>query len=195
MKKFILAALIGVASLTSISAQAQLSVNINIGSQPQWGPEGYNYVEYYYLPELDVYYNVPSQQYVYQKNNKWVWAKRLPSKYKNYDLYNSYKVVMNQKQPYLTHNTHVNQYSQYKNQKGRQVNIRDTKDNRYNNARNNSIKYVQQPVKQKTVVRVNPAQGRAQVNQNNKQNNNNSKDKRQSNNSNNGNRQPRGNRG
>lgn len=135
MKKILFAVLFGVASLSSISTQAQVSVNINIGSQPKWGPAGYNHVEYYYLPDLDVYYNVPSSQYVYQNNGRWVWNKNLPSRYRGYDLYNSYKVVMNTKQPYLSHNTHVKQYSQYKNKKGKQVNLRDSKNSKYANGR------------------------------------------------------------
>lgn len=129
MKKILFAVLFGVASFSSINSQAQVNVNINLASQPQWGPAGYDHVEYYYLPDLDVYYYVPSSQYVYENNGKWKWSKNLPSRYNNYDLYNSYKVVMNQKQPYLAHHTHVKQYSSYKNIKGKQVNLRDKKSN------------------------------------------------------------------
>lgn len=127
MKKILFAVLFGVASFSSINSQAQVNVNINLAAQPQWGPAGYDHVEYYYLPDMDVYYYVPSSQYVYNNNGKWKWSKDLPSRYNNYDLYNSYKVVMNQKQPYLSHNTHVKQYSKYKNNKGNQVNLRDKK--------------------------------------------------------------------
>jgi hypothetical protein len=132
MKKILFAVLFGVASFSSINSQAQLNVNVNLASQPQWGPAGYDHVEYYYLPDMDVYYYVPSSQYVYQNNGKWQWAKNLPSRYNSYDLYNSYKVVLNQKQPYLSHNTHVKQYSSYKNNKGKQVNLRDKKSNNNN---------------------------------------------------------------
>jgi hypothetical protein len=76
---------------------------------------------------------------VYQNNGKWQWAKNLPSRYNNYDLYNSYKVVINQKQPYLSHNTHVKQYSSFKNNKGKQVNLRDKKINNNNGNKQSSV--------------------------------------------------------
>jgi len=138
MKRIILAVVFGVASLSSISTKAQVSVNINIGSQPEWGPTGYDHVDYYYLPDVDSYYYVPSKQYVYQSNGSWVWRNSLPSRYSNFDLYNSYKVVMNRPQPYLMHQTHVSEYSKYKNYGGKQGSIRDSKDSKYTAARNNT---------------------------------------------------------
>ncbi|MGY0040797.1 hypothetical protein [Pedobacter sp. NJ-S-72] len=138
MKRIILAVIIGVASFSSIKANAQVSLNINIGSQPNWGPAGYNHVDYYYLPDdVDSYYNVSTQQYVYQVNNQWVFRKTLPARYSGYNLYNGYKVVMNTPKPYLNHTQNIKQYSRYKNYNGKQGNIRDSKDNRYAAARNN----------------------------------------------------------
>ena len=138
MKRIITAVLFGVASLSSISTKAQVSVNINIGSQPQWGPTGYNHVDYYYLPDVDAYYNVPSKEYIYQNNGSWVWRKTLPSRYSNYDLYSAYKVVMNTPKPYLSHQTHIREYSKYKNYRGKQLNLRDSRNNRPVNPRNNN---------------------------------------------------------
>ena len=129
MKRIILAVIIGVASLTSISVQAQVNLNINIGSQPQWGPAGYDHVDYYYLPDVDAYYNVPAKQYVYLDNNSWVWRNNLPARYSNYDLYKGYKVVMNTPKPYLSHQNHIAQYNRYKNYGGKQKNIKDSKSN------------------------------------------------------------------
>ena len=68
MKKIILVITILFALIVSThKAQAQVSVgvNVNIGSQPVWGPVGYDYAEYYYMPDIDVYYFVPRHQYVY----------------------------------------------------------------------------------------------------------------------------------
>jgi hypothetical protein len=135
MKRIILAVIFGVASFSNISTKAQVNVNINIGSQPQWGPTGYDHVDYYYLPDVDAYYNVPARQYVYQNNGGWVWRNSLPSQYSGFDLYNAYKVVMNTPKPYLSHQTHVREYSKFKGYIGKQGNIRDSKDSRYANAR------------------------------------------------------------
>ncbi|CAM4283287.1 hypothetical protein SAMN06265348_109216 [Pedobacter westerhofensis] len=172
MKRIILAVIFGVASLSSINTKAQVSLNINIGSQPQWGPTGYDHVDYYYLPDVDAYYNVPAKQYVYLNNGSWVWRSSLPSRYSGFDLYNSYKVVMNTPKPYLSHQTHVTQYSKYKGYKGKQGNIRDSKDTRYVNARNNGGRG-NTPVKNNTPSRNNnPASHNAPVNNGNNGHNN-----------------------
>jgi hypothetical protein len=158
MKRIVLAVIIGVASFSSIKANAQVSLNINIGSQPNWGPAGYNHVDYYYLPDVDSYYNVSTQQYVYQVNRQWVFRKTLPARYSGYNLYNGYKVVMNTPKPYLNHAQNIKQYSRYKNYNGKQGNIRDSKDNRYAAARNNRPVQVRET---RTVVR---SQGRGDQN-------------------------------
>jgi len=150
MKNLILAVVFGVASLSSINTKAQVSVNVNIGSQPQWGPTGYNHVDYYYLPDVDAYYYVPTSQYIYQNNGSWIWRNNLPGQYSNYNLYNGYKVVMNTPKPYLSHQSHVKAYSKYKNYGGKQGNIRDSREVKYGNARNgnnNGYQNMQKPVK------------------------------------------------
>lgn len=132
MKKIIIAALIGVASIANTNyANAQINVNVNIGSQPLWGPTGYDHVDYYYLPEVDSYYNVPGKQYVYQVNNKWVRTSTLPAQYRNVDLYRTYKVVMNGDRPYLKHSDHRLKYKNYKSSYNKQTPIRDSRDNKY----------------------------------------------------------------
>jgi hypothetical protein len=74
MKKIILGAVIlfafAVAAKNS-QAQVKVGVNINIGSQPVWGPVGYDYVDYYYLPDIDAYYYVPERQFIYLSNGRW----------------------------------------------------------------------------------------------------------------------------
>lgn len=138
MKKIIIAALIGVASIASTNyAKAQVNLNLNVGSQPQWGPTGYDHVDYYYLPEADAYYYVPGNQYVYQVNNKWVKTTTLPSRYRNVDLYRTYKVVMNGDKPYLRHPDHVVKYKNYKSAYNKQPIIRDSRDNKYKNVKAN----------------------------------------------------------
>lgn len=132
MKKIFLVAAILMVSLFSINgAKAQVSLNINVGSQPLWGPTGYNHVDYYYLPDINAYYYVPSGQYIYLNNGRWVWVNSLPSIYGNFDLYNAYKVVINKPKPYLQNNIYIAQYSKYKNYRGKQTVIRDSRDSKY----------------------------------------------------------------
>ncbi len=76
------------------STQAQVSINVNIGSPPQWGPVGYNDVSYYYLPDVESYYDVRASMFIYFSGGVWVHRSYLPGRYRNYDLYSGYKVVM-----------------------------------------------------------------------------------------------------
>ncbi len=73
---------------------SQVSVNVNIGTPPAWAPAGYNEVEYYYLPDIEAYYDVRSSQFIYLGGGKWVRSRYLPRAYRGYDLYNGYKVVL-----------------------------------------------------------------------------------------------------
>lgn len=133
MKKLIILLGIGISGLTfiPIRAQAQVSFNINIGAQPQWGPTGHNHVEYYYLPDIESYYYVPKRQFVYLSNGRWTFSTNLPSRYSGYNLYNGYKVVINQPRPYAHFNDHKVRYTKFKGYKGKQNMIRNSKDFRY----------------------------------------------------------------
>ena len=131
MKKIIIVAALLMISVFSVPAKAQISLNINIGSQPLWGPTGYDHVDYYYIPAIDAYYYVPSGQYIYLTNGRWTWNRNLPPAYGNFNLYNAYKVVINKPKPYLQHNTYVRQYGKYKNWSGKQTVIRDSRENKY----------------------------------------------------------------
>lgn len=110
MKKFILIVAVGLASALYQPAKAQVSLNINIGLQPQWGPRGYNYVDYYYLPEINSYYYVPSRQFVYLERNRWVHRSYLPTRYRNYNLYKGRKIVINRPHPYLERRVYRTNY-------------------------------------------------------------------------------------
>jgi hypothetical protein len=132
MKKILLISAI-LLSAVWYKSEAQVSVNINIGRQPVWGPVGYDYVNYYYLPDLGVYYDVPRGLFVYFDFGRWNFAPSLPAMYGHYDLYHSYKVVINDRNPWMRNNYY---YSHYRSYRGRyQPVIRDSRDNRYFAAR------------------------------------------------------------
>ena len=104
---------IGIVLFLSGSVQAQVSLNINIGVPPPWGPVGYNSVRYYYLPDVESYYDVQSSMFIYYGGGKWNHNAHLPVRYKNYDLYGGYKVVMNDyhgNTPYTHFKEHKKQY-------------------------------------------------------------------------------------
>ncbi|QEM07416.1 hypothetical protein DIU31_029385 [Mucilaginibacter rubeus] len=132
MKKIILTAAILLSSLTVKIASAQISLNINIGSQPAWGPVGYDHVDYYYLPDIDSYYDINAHQYVYFDNNVWVHGAMLPPRFGNYDVYRSYKVVVNERTPWIRNDVYKRKYASYKGRHD-QVVIRDSHDEKYRN--------------------------------------------------------------
>ncbi len=108
------------------AADAQIKININIGSQPEWGPAGYDRAEYYYMPDIDVYYHVSDRTYTYNEGNRWVTNSSLPSRYRNYDLYKGYKVVINENKPWTRNNNYRVKYAQYKGLNN-QRNIHDSR--------------------------------------------------------------------
>ncbi|MBD1395230.1 hypothetical protein [Mucilaginibacter glaciei] len=132
MKKILITAAIFVSLLTVKQANAQISFSLNIGSQPAWGPVGYDHADYYYMPDIDTYYDVPAHQYVYLENNNWVRRASLPPRYSNYNLYNGYKVVVNERSPWLRNNVYRTKYAGYKGRTGQTV-IRDSRDVKYRN--------------------------------------------------------------
>jgi hypothetical protein len=84
-----------IAALFLINAlQAQVSVNVNLGAPPLWGPVGYSEAQYYYLPEVESYYDVRNARFIYYERGAWVHRRYLPVQYRSYDLYGGYKVVM-----------------------------------------------------------------------------------------------------
>lgn len=115
---------------TSADAQFRLNLNFNVDRQPIWGPAGFDRAEYYYLPDIEVYYNVPQRRYYYNERGRWRSSSYLPSRYRGFDLYNSYKVVLNERTPYLHHNKYRDQYASYKGRRDQQP-IRDARDTKY----------------------------------------------------------------
>jgi len=96
------------------STPAQVSVHLNIGTPPPWGPAGYSDVRYYYLPYVDAYYDVHTSMFIYFEGRSWVRRSYLPSRYKNYDLYDGYKVVMKDyhgEAPYYKHREYRTLYA------------------------------------------------------------------------------------
>ncbi|MEN9920040.1 MAG: hypothetical protein RL662_2476 [Bacteroidota bacterium] len=139
MKRLIFAFGLLVGSSTLITAEAQqISVQVNIGNQPAWGPVGYDYVNYYYMPDIDVYYNVPASMFYFRDRGRWVSARYLPYSYRNYDLYRMYKVVLNDRDPWNHNRYHVNTYARYRGNHN-QVIIYNSSDRRYRDSRRNAV--------------------------------------------------------
>jgi hypothetical protein len=130
MKKLIFIIALSVSFMLTEAIFSQFSIKVNFASQPIWGPVGYDYVEYYYLPEIQIYYNVSSQRYIYLRHNRWVSSYYLPQHYRNYDVYHAQKIVINEPRPYLHHNVYKKRYSE-SDHYSRQESIRDSHEVKY----------------------------------------------------------------
>jgi hypothetical protein len=143
MKKrgFLLLIVAAVWLMSPASSSAQVNINFNISSQPLWGPVSYDYVEYYYLPEYDIYYYAPGAQFVYLSGNNWVFSTSLPYRYRHANLYSTYKVVINEPRPYLRNAYYVDHYKAYRHSHPKQVCIRDSRDERYYGNKNHPMNH------------------------------------------------------
>src|SRR3989339_1714348 len=105
---------LGIVLLFACSMQAQVSVSISLGSPPLWGPVGYKGVQYYYIPDVESYYDIQASRFIYLEGGKWVHRTSLPLRYRSYDLYRGYKVVMNDyhgNTPYIHYKDHKQKYA------------------------------------------------------------------------------------
>jgi hypothetical protein len=93
---------------------AQAVVSINMTAPPKWGPAEFTIGRFYYLPAVQAYYDLDYSQFIYASHGVWVTKKRLPSRYKSFDLYKGYKIVLNDylgDAPYIHFNEHKRLYN------------------------------------------------------------------------------------
>jgi len=128
--RHLLVLIIAVFLSSTVDAQVRVNLRPNIDIQPIWGPTGYDHVEYYYLPDIEVYYNVPQHKFFYNEKGRWISRSSLPSRYRGFDLYHAYKVVLSEPAPYRNHKKYGDQYSSYKGRQDQEV-IRDSRDQKY----------------------------------------------------------------
>ena len=62
---------VGLALAAPTAAQAQVSVGVNIGP-PAWGPPVPQGTQYYYIPEIDGYYDIYNGIYIVFDGYQWV---------------------------------------------------------------------------------------------------------------------------
>jgi hypothetical protein len=65
------------AAFAAPSAHAQIGVNAQFG-HPAWGPAAPAGAQYYYVPEIDGYYDLAAQRYIVLRNGQWVPVATMP---------------------------------------------------------------------------------------------------------------------
>lgn len=123
MKKPIILSAILLSSLVYSAAEAQISVHIgfNVPARRVYVPapqpvEVYDTDEYddsddyYYLPDVEAYYSVPTHRYFYMNEGSWVSAAYLPGAYRNYDWRNARRYEVRGRRPYMNHDIYRNKW-------------------------------------------------------------------------------------
>ena len=99
--------------IATSTIQGQTEVKITFGTPPEWAPANRVETQYYYLPDIDAYYDVPSAWFIYIKNGKWIRATSLPYRYRNYNLRGGNIIYLTDYRgtsPYKFHKNHKIKY-------------------------------------------------------------------------------------
>ncbi|WP_157580310.1 hypothetical protein [Segetibacter koreensis] len=111
---FSIALVTALAAATSCDTPSYVEGGVHYVNPP-WAPAYYPGVRYYYLPDIEVYYDLSRQQFVYFGNGQWIFSPALPSIYAGYDLFNGFVVALNFRvfQPWMRHHYYVYHYPHY----------------------------------------------------------------------------------
>lgn len=84
-------------------------------TNPVWAPPYEAGVRYYYIPDIEAYYDLSSQEFAYLDNGQWLFSYSLPPMYSGFDLYNCFVVSLNRSvyQPWLHHQYYESHYPRY----------------------------------------------------------------------------------
>ena len=78
--KFLKFIVVGMVLFFANNLLAQVTANLHIGSPPQWGPVGHSAVRYYYLPDVETYYDVRKSNFIYYEDTNFKPNEKLHTK-------------------------------------------------------------------------------------------------------------------
>ncbi|MBS1929539.1 MAG: hypothetical protein JST72_00455 [Bacteroidetes bacterium] len=109
-----LAILLSVYGLSGCGPGAYVTGDVQY-TNPPWAPMYYPGVRYYYLPDIEAYYDLSDQDFVYLDNEQWLFSPTLPPIYSNYILDNCFVVALNVRvyRPWMHHQYYVSHYPRY----------------------------------------------------------------------------------
>ena len=108
--------LLSVSLLSSCDLYTYSTVGVQIHYEnPQWAPPYSAGVRYYYLPDIEAYYDLSARDFVYLSNGQWYYSASCPSNYAGFDLSNCFTVTLdvNIYQPWMHHQYYVSHYPRY----------------------------------------------------------------------------------
>ena len=82
---------------------------------PEWAPPYYQGVRYYYLPDIECYYDLSLRQFIYLDNGYWRYSRVVPSIYAGFNLYDCFSIALNVGvfKPWNHHHYYVSNYPRY----------------------------------------------------------------------------------
>lgn len=75
-----------ITSLFSSTLFGQVSVGINIGVPAP---------RYYYLQDIEAYFDIQASMYIFLSGGRWIHARMLPARYGHYDFDHGHKIIIN----------------------------------------------------------------------------------------------------
>jgi hypothetical protein len=123
MKKLTILSAIALSGLIYNTADAQIRVSLGlhfatrpvvVQQQPVYEESPVNYDaadNYYYLPDVDAYYNVNEEAYYYNDGDRCVSAAYLPGSYRNYDWRSARRYEVHASRPYMHNEVYRSRYS------------------------------------------------------------------------------------
>lgn len=82
---------------------------------PHWAPPYYQGARYYYIPDIETYFDLATGEFIFLYNGRWSYSSQLPSIYASFDLDNCFTVVLNTGvfQPWRHHQYYISHYPRY----------------------------------------------------------------------------------
>ena len=95
----------------TFSLQAQVVKYTN----PVWAPVYYSGVRYYYIPDIETFYDLTNQDFVYLDDGQWLFSYGLPPMYAGFDLFDAFVIALDVDvfQPWMHHQFYVSNYPRY----------------------------------------------------------------------------------
>jgi hypothetical protein len=82
---------------------------------PQWAPPYYQGARYYYLPDIETYYDLYSREFIFLNNAQWIYSPYISPYYSAFDLNNCFVIIVNTNiyQPWMHHQYYVSHFPRY----------------------------------------------------------------------------------
>jgi hypothetical protein len=110
--KTIQISLVTLITMFTLQANAQLSVSLNLSSRPQYHNRYVNESRYYFLPEIEAYFDIQANLYIFNSPRGWVRSAYLPEYCRNYNINRGQRIALTYigNTPFVDFNFHKQKY-------------------------------------------------------------------------------------